>query len=742
MKKTIFIFLLLISAIPNVSGRSKFVSAPVDLPWKFMLDDGSKTWLFLANGYDVIDKGDTVSFRFSTGNNWMLTAYSSDFSPVNYVTSSLQGRCGQYYELLYTDAISGMHIEFRVEDGKLIRRVYGTTQQEHPVFSMDVRGAQVFYPACFGKKTQTVQCISPSGMFLSEESNEMIGDRSSSPAILTRENGTMELRYHLPVNLQSGSFDVEWFTYVGAADTDELLCVRDMPDGGVVVCGRTMSANFPGMDANDSLSGSYDMVIFRMDSAGQLLWTTIYGGLYYESANGMMVSDSSIYVAGSTNGNDIPLTNAFQTATGGSYDAVIVKLNFDGTIAQSSYFGGMGAEQAYGVDMDSAGKIVIGGSSTSASLPMSASGYQPAGAGAIDGFITVLNDSFAPQWTTFYGGTGSEDVHQLVITPLNKIVMIGGSFSLNFPCTPNAFQPGRLGNCDAYYVVFDMAGNREYATYYGGSSNEDCFGVAGDENGNIYLAGHTASIDFNITGVIFQPNFAGVNDAWITRFDSTGVPVFSTFFGGGMDDKTWGMMRRDGYLYISGVTHSSDLPMNVTAPQDSLWGASDGFVVKFDTAGNYVTSTFLGGTGADDAMALTVNADTMVTVCGITYSNNLQVTPGAYQQAYVASGDGFVLRYKLSEQWSSSAVEPSNGNPGTSIQVMPNPVANGFVNISADFEIGACYLLDVEGRIVAVQQNQSGQNASINCDALIAGVYFLEVLGKDAERVVVRLIIQ
>ncbi|HTF02744.1 MAG TPA: SBBP repeat-containing protein, partial [Bacteroidia bacterium] len=584
MKKTIFIFLLLISAIPNVSGRSKFVSAPVDLPWKFMLDDGSKTWLFLANGYDVIDKGDTVSFRFSTGNNWMLTAYSSDFSPVNYVTSSLQGRCGQYYELLYTDAISGMHIEFRVEDGKLIRRVYGTTQQEHPVFSMDVRGAQVFYPACFGKKTQTVQCISPSGMFLSEESNEMIGDRSSSPAILTRENGTMELRYHLPVNLQSGSFDVEWFTYVGAADTDELLCVRDMPDGGVVVCGRTMSANFPGMDANDSLSGSYDMVIFRMDSAGQLLWTTIYGGLYYESANGMMVSDSSIYVAGSTNGNDIPLTNAFQTATGGSYDAVIVKLNFDGTIAQSSYFGGMGAEQAYGVDMDSAGKIVIGGSSTSASLPMSASGYQPAGAGAIDGFITVLNDSFAPQWTTFYGGTGSEDVHQLVITPLNKIVMIGGSFSLNFPCTPNAFQPGRLGNCDAYYVVFDMAGNREYATYYGGSSNEDCFGVAGDENGNIYLAGHTASIDFNITGVIFQPNFAGVNDAWITRFDSTGVPVFSTFFGGGMDDKTWGMMRRDGYLYISGVTHSSDLPMNVTAPQDSLWGASDGFVVKFDTA--------------------------------------------------------------------------------------------------------------------------------------------------------------
>lgn len=530
-------------------------------------------------------------------------------------------------------------------------------------------------------------------------------------------------RQFIPLSTLSGSFSVQWSTYAGAADTDELFCVRDMPDGGVVVCGRTLSTNFPGMDSLDTAMGNYDMVIFRMDSTGQLLWTTLYGGLYYESANSMVVSDTAIYVVGVTNGNDIPMINAYQSNTAGSYDAVILRLDFDGTVQQSSYFGSIGAEMGYGIDVDSTGKIVIGGSSTSSALPMSSAGYQPAGAGANDCFITVLNDSFAPVWTTFYGGSGTEDVHQLTITPLNKIALIGGSFSLNFPCTPNAFQQGRLGNCDAYLVVFDMMGNREYATYYGGSANEDCFGVAGDANGNIYLAGHTSSIDFNTTGTIFQPMYAGVNDAWIARFDSTGTPVFSTFFGGAVDDKTWGMLLRDGYLYVCGVSNSNDLPMNVTAPQDSLAGAADGFIVKMDTAGNYVASTFLGGTGADDIYSITVNSDTMATCVGVSYSNDFPVTPGAYQPNYVASGDGFVTRYKLSETWSSNTI--SNGPLQQEPIVYPNP-GSGDIHVIASSVIERVELYNSAGQIVYADAEVNSSTFHVQL-SLPTGFYIMKL---------------
>lgn len=525
---------------------------------------------------------------------------------------------------------------------------------------------------------------------------------------------------------------MQWMTYAGATDTDELLSVRDMPDGGVVVCGRTMSNNFPGTDSIDTLMGGYDMVIFRMDSLGQILWTTMYGGLFYESANSLVVYDTSIYVIGATNSNDCPMVNAFQPTQAGSYDAVILRLGFDGTVQQSSYFGDFGAEMGYGIDVDSTGLIVIGGSTTSSSLPQSGLGYQPSGAGANDCFITVLNSSFAPQWTTFYGGTGTEDVHTLAVTPRNEIVLCGGSFSTNFPCTPGAFQSGRLGVCDAYYVVFTMSGARKYATYYGGSGNEDCFGIAGDANGNIYLAGHTSSIDFNTAGTTFQPNYQGVNDAWIARFDSTGVPYFSTFFGGTVDDKTWGMIRRDGYLYVCGVTSSGDLPLNVTAPQDSLWGGNDGFILKMDTAGHYVTSTFFGGSGTDDIMSITVNADTVATCVGVTYSNNLPVL-NAYQANYVASGDGFAVRYKLSETWSSNGTFEDLIPIAMGIEdlkIYPNP-ASANLNIATSFPMERVEILDVNGTVVLNNPIQGVFATTMDLGSLPAGIYLVRVFSNE-----------
>lgn len=532
-------------------------------------------------------------------------------------------------------------------------------------------------------------------------------------------------REYAPVNPLTGTFATYWMTYAGATDTDELFGVRDMPDGGVVVCGRTMSSNFPGTDSLDTLKGSYDMVIFRMDSSGNILWTTLYGGLYFESANAVVVSDTSIFVVGATNSNDCPMINAYQPLQAGSYDAVILRLGFDGTVQQSSYFGGIGAEMGYGLAIDSTGKLVIGGSTTSSALPMSTAGYQQANAGANDCFVTVLDASFAPEWTTFYGGTGTEDVHTLIVTPLNRIVVCGGSFSTNFPCTPNAFQSGRLGVCDAYYVVFGMDGTRHYATYYGGSGNEDCFGLEGDADGNIYLAGHTSSIDFNTAGTIFQPMYHGVNDAWVARFDSVGVPYFSTFYGGAGDDKTWSMFHRDGYLFITGVTASTDLFMNVTAPQDSLRGGNDGFIVKFDTAGNYVTSTYFGGSGADDLMNITVNSDTVATCVGITYSNNL-TTVNPYQASYVANGDGFAVRYKLSEVWSSNGASENSMNEN-SVALYPNP-ATTEIHIQSSEPMKRMEITDMTGAVVLCRDLGLTTSFLQQVPSLSAGVYFVTIV--------------
>lgn len=726
-------------------GHGKFVINSEDGEWKSRAFSGTTLFVFYADGYDQIVNqsgvNDTISFRFQREDLPVISFPSESHAVTRYFTPDLSGTFTTSEEVHY-DLSNGTSVVFGLEGDYLTRRVSGRSSVAEVTFTLLVSGALVMPPMDCARARTTAVFFGSKHAHFKETSLGAEANQYLLPEIVMGEHGANALRYHLPVNAQSGSFNMTWLTYVGATDADELFAVDDLPDGGVVVCGRTQSANFPGMDSNDTLMGSYDMVIFRMDSAGQLLWTTIYGGLYFESANAIRVVDSSIYIAGATNGNDIPMFNAAQDSTGGSYDAVLLKMDFNGVILQSSYYGGVGAEQAYGIDVDSSGRLVFGGSSTSSAIPMSSLGYQPAGAGAVDAFIAVVSDTFAPVWSTFYGGTGTEDVHQLVVTQLNKIVLIGGTYSTNFPCTPNAFQLGKLGFSDAYYVVFDLAGNREYATYYGGSGGEDCYGVAGDAQGNIYIAGQTASIDFNTAGTTIQSSYSGLYDVWVAKFDTAGVPIFSTFYGGGMDDKTFGMELRGAYLYIAGSSQSSDLPMNVTAPQDSMWGTTDGFVLKMDTAGNYITSTFIGGSGLEEIYALTVNPDTMVTCVGSTYSNNLQVTVGAFQSVYVASGDGFVARYKLSEELFSSSVSTGSSSEWGEVSVFPNPTSNEELSVEANFEISQVVLIDAQGKMAKEIQNVNAERVTVNIAGLPAGIYLVRIAGANLETATEKIIVR
>jgi hypothetical protein len=721
--KKLLVLLSLLQGVMLCAVNGFEVNTMHDAEWKFRLKDGEQEWIF-ADGYYELRFANSEPIRYvpfysegtavvDGGREYSFKRVSSESSYTVTVTD----------EIIYQNAQQSSQLVFTIKDGKLIRTLRGSVTGTEYIFETSVSSILVFPPAGNSLHTDpSVRIITSNGSTV----HEHVSGSLQTPEILqSRDANNRVLRYHIPAAIQSGNFSVEWFTYLGSTDSDELLAIDDMPDGGVVVCGRTQSITFPGMDAGDTMRGVYDIVIIRFDSLGNHLWTTLYGGLYYETGNAIVVHDTVIYVGGATNGNDIPMINAYQDSTAGSYDAVILKLNFNGDVIQSSYFGAIGAEFIYGMDVDSSGRLVIGGSSTSASLPQSAGGFQPAGAGAIDGFVCVMNDSFAPIWTTFYGGSGTEDVHQLDVSDAGKILLVGGSFSLNFPCTPNAFQSGRLGNCDAYLVVFDLNGNRIYATYYGGSGYEDCYGVAGDVNGNVYMSGFTTSPDFNVTGTTIQSNYSGMNDAYILKFDSAGVPVFSTFYGGADDDKVWTMTMRGKYLYIAGVSYSTDLIMNTTSPQDSMAGYSDGFVLKMDTSGNYITSTYIGGNTADDIWCITVNADTMVTCAGVTYSTDLPITPGAFQQSYVASGDGFVVRFDLSEELFSSETAESPTTEIDMLRVYPVPAENGTITISCEEgQIVLLEVFDINGSQV-FSQVCSASSVAIATEQWSGGVYSL-----------------
>src|SRR5262249_35819592 len=160
----------------------------------------------------------------------------------------------------------------------------------------------------------------------------------------------------------------------------------------------------------------------------------------------------------------------------------------------------------------------------------------------------------------------------------------GETSAADFPTTPGAFQPTYGGGLyDAFVVKLNGQGALVYSTYLGGSRDEAGNGIAADAAGFSYLTGTTESINFPTTAASFQPNSAGLDEAFVTKLNPSGSAlVYSSYLGGGWYDYGFDIAAdAAGNVYVTGKTSSSaDFPI-WNAFQPTYGGyASDGFVTK------------------------------------------------------------------------------------------------------------------------------------------------------------------
>lgn len=113
-------------------------------------------------------------------------------------------------------------------------------------------------------------------------------------------------------------------------------------------------------------------------------------------------------------------------------------------------------------------------------------------------------------WATYYGGEITEYGESVATDASGNVYLAGYTSSAN-GIASGGFQNTYSGsgfNNDAFLVKFDAAGNRLWATYYGGTGEEEGYGVATDASGNVYLAGITNS-STGIASGGFQNNIGG-----------------------------------------------------------------------------------------------------------------------------------------------------------------------------------------------------------------------------------------
>lgn len=513
--------------------------------------------------------------------------------------------------------------------------------------------------------------------------------------------------------------DLLYSTFLGGSDTDEPASIAACADGSVVVCGRTASVDFPVTDTV-TYRGGYDLFVAKMSATGARLWAYYWGGSGYDAGWDVEVQDSVVVVIGATNSNDITIPGAFQDTLAGSYDAIILVLDTSGVMLRATFFGGTGGEQGLGVAVSDNFNVIICGSATSLTLPMSASGLYPNNNGTLDAFICRMDINLQPQWSTFFGGTGGEDIHDVVILNNQEIAFCGGSFSNNFPTTSNAYQQANMGIPDVYVVRLDMNGALLYATLIGGSANEDANGIAADSAGNLYITGITYSALFPIEGPAIQANYSGNGDAFVFKMNTSGNVVWSTFLGGSLMDAGMDIDVQGKYVYLSGTTESPTFPVTPGSFSDTLTGGNDVYVLKLDTAGALVLGTFVGGSNTEFNAGCTVTADTVVFITGTTYSSNFP-TYLAWDAQYSGIGDGFVTAVDMSWTPFTSAIIGSESF--NSILVYPNPVQD--ILTIENLHPGRLTVFDARGRILFDQEMNEG-TIHLHTGLWQSGIYIVQ----------------
>ena len=190
-----------------------------------------------------------------------------------------------------------------------------------------------------------------------------------------------------------------------------------------------------------------------------------------------------------------------------------------------------------------------------------------------------------PWWATYCGGSGDDEAYVCALDGLGNTLVSGTATSANFPVSVGAFQTSLVGTMDVFVIKFNTNGQRLWATYYGGSNSEGGYGITSDQNNNVFVTGNTNSTNFPVSGGAFQ---------------------------------------------------------------SSLGGGIDGFLIKFDPNGNRLWGTYCGGSSKDLGNAVITDNAGNVAIAGYTLSSNFPVSVTAFQTSYAGGaqyGDAFIMKF-------------------------------------------------------------------------------------------------
>lgn len=340
----------------------------------------------------------------------------------------------------------------------------------------------------------------------------------------------------------SGDLSVLNFSsYIGGSDKDWTSGVDVSKSGIPFICGSSASSDL------STTSGSYQTDLdgirngfiakLHRDGTG-LYFLTYLGG----SGFGDDISDIEIdsqgrpLVVGYSRSIDFPTTQGVFKNGSGNYMGFISRLTSDGSGLNMSTFLAFGT-RINSTIIDEEGNIYLTGrtETISGEFPVSGDAFDKDLSGDMDGFITVMDPNGRNVLNSTYVGSNEKfgqppDVQtdyveyctDITQDNAGNVVVTGMTDSINFPVSLDAFDKNR-NSLDAFLLSMDSdLTSVQYSTFIGGYEEDKGYGVAVDEDGWMYVSGHTygdqLDHDFPTTEGAYQEVHASQYDLFCMRF--------------------------------------------------------------------------------------------------------------------------------------------------------------------------------------------------------------------------------
>jgi len=436
-----------------------------------------------------------------------------------------------------------------------------------------------------------------------------------------------------------------WGSYLGGSFDDYGYGIACDSTGNAWVTGETWSFDFPvpgGFSA--SKSGPWDVFVAKITPSGSLAWASFLGGASQNAGLGIACdSTGNAWVTGYTYSTDFPTPGGFSTSNSGGEDVFVARVTPEGTLAWASYLGGSLQDGGRGIACDSTGNAWVTGQTWSANFPVPG-GFGTSNGGGEDAFVARITPSGTLAWASYLGASNDEGSCGITCDSTGNAWVAGSTSSADFP-VPGGFSTNYNGSIDAFAARITPGGTLAWASYLGGSGQDEGLGIACDSTGNAWVTGNTSSADFPVPGG-FSTSQSGSMDVFVARITPSGALAWGSYLGGSLEDDSYGIACDNAEnVWVTGATQSTDFPVP-GGFSTSENGVEDAFVARITPSATLAWASYLGGNLLDIGFGIACDRTGNMWVTGETGSTDFPA-PGGFSGSNIGDHDAFVVRISV-----------------------------------------------------------------------------------------------